>query len=67
MRTFALDTHEELAKILDATGGAKDLNLIVRLAVATEGAAYSLAGKFGVDAARGAGRCCWPRAARPRT
>ncbi|MES2340122.1 MAG: type III PLP-dependent enzyme [Pseudomonadota bacterium] len=50
VRTFALDTHEELAKILDATGGAKDLNLIVRLAVAAEGAAYSLSGKFGVDA-----------------
>jgi len=50
IRTFALDTHEELAKILDATGGAKDLNLMVRLAVQAEGAAYSLAGKFGVDA-----------------
>ena len=49
VRTFALDTHEELAKIMDATGGAKDLNLIVRLAVAAEGAAYSLSGKFGVD------------------
>jgi ornithine decarboxylase len=49
VRTFALDTHEELAKILDATGGAKDLNLIVRLAVATEGAAYALGGKFGVS------------------
>lgn len=48
VRTFALDTHEELAKILDATGGAKDLNLIVRLAVAAEGAAYALGGKFGV-------------------
>jgi diaminopimelate decarboxylase len=27
VRTFALDTHEELDKILDATGRAKDLNL----------------------------------------
>jgi ornithine decarboxylase len=49
VRTFALDTHEELAKILEATGGAKDLNLMVRLAVQAEGAAYSLSGKFGVD------------------
>jgi ornithine decarboxylase len=48
VRTFALDTHEELEKILDATGGARDLNLIVRLGVATEGASYSLTGKFGV-------------------
>lgn len=50
VRTFALDTHEELEKILDATGRAKDLNLIVRMAVATDGAAYSLSGKFGVPA-----------------
>ena len=49
VRTFSFDTHEELAKILDATGGAKDLNLIVRLAVQTEGAAYTLSGKFGVS------------------
>lgn len=49
VRTFALDTHEELAKILEATGGAEDLTLIVRLAVVAEGASYSLAGKFGVD------------------
>lgn len=49
VRTFALDTHEELAKILAVTENAKDLQLIVRLAVQTEGATYSLAGKFGVD------------------
>jgi ornithine decarboxylase len=47
VRTFALDCHEELAKILDATGNARDLNLIVRLGVQTEGAAYALGGKFG--------------------
>ncbi|MES2033981.1 MAG: type III PLP-dependent enzyme [Pseudomonadota bacterium] len=49
VRTFSFDTHEELEKILDATGGAKDLTLIVRMAVSAEGAAYSLSGKFGVD------------------
>lgn len=49
VKTFALDTHEELAKILDATGGAKDLNLIVRMAVDAEGANFSLSGKFGVS------------------
>lgn len=49
VKTFALDTHEELAKILEATDGAEDLTLIVRLAVQAEGASYSLAGKFGVD------------------
>ena len=47
--TFALDTHEELQKILEATGGAQDLTLIVRLAVTAEGASYSLSGKFGVE------------------
>jgi ornithine decarboxylase len=50
VRTFAFDTVEELEKILDVTGRAKDLNLIVRLGVETSGAAYSLSGKFGVDA-----------------
>jgi ornithine decarboxylase len=50
VRTFAFDAVEELEKILDVTGKAKDLNLIVRLSVETMGAAYSLAGKFGVDA-----------------
>jgi len=50
VKTFALDTHDELQKILEATGGADDLDLIVRLAVHTEGAAYSLSGKFGVEA-----------------
>lgn len=49
VRTFALDTHEELAKILDATGQASDLNLIVRMAVEADGANFSLSGKFGVD------------------
>lgn len=46
---FALDTHEELGKIVEATGGASDLTLIVRLHVSAEGAAYSLSGKFGVE------------------
>ena len=49
VKTFALDTHEELAKILEATDGAADLTLIVRLAVSADGAAYSLSGKFGVE------------------
>jgi ornithine decarboxylase len=49
IKTFALDTHEELAKILEATDRACDLTLIVRLAVNAHGAAYSLSGKFGVE------------------
>jgi ornithine decarboxylase len=50
VRTFSLDTHEELRKILDATGGAKDLNLIVRLATSGEGSNLPLTNKFGVQA-----------------
>jgi ornithine decarboxylase len=49
VRIFALDTHEELQKILEATGNADDLGLMVRLAVQAEGASYSLSGKFGAD------------------
>ena len=52
VRTFALDTHEELAKILEETGHARDLNLIVRMAVSTDGAQYALGGKFGVSEAQ---------------
>lgn len=51
VRTFSFDTHQELEKILASTGGARDLNLIVRLAVDAPGAAYSLSGKFGVSVA----------------
>ena len=49
VRTFAFDCQEELSKILDATGQARDLNLIVRLASASAGAAYPLSGKFGIE------------------
>src|SRR5690606_39472441 len=54
VRTFILDTHEELAKIVEATAdaageGATDLNLLVRLRVSSEHSELSLAAKFGVD------------------
>lgn len=49
VRTFSLDCEDELQKILDATGGANDLNLLVRMSVSADGAAYSLSGKFGVS------------------
>jgi ornithine decarboxylase len=49
VRTFSLDTHEELAKILDATGNAKDLNLVVRLATSGEGSNLPLTNKFGAQ------------------
>ncbi len=55
VRTFSLDTHEELAKIIDAcrdreTGEpAQDLRLCVRLRVSSEFSELSLASKFGCD------------------
>lgn len=49
VRTFSLDTHDELAKIVAATGGAQDLNLLVRLRVSSEHSELSLAAKFGID------------------
>ncbi|ESQ84669.1 decarboxylase [Asticcacaulis sp. AC466] len=49
VRTFSLDTHEELVKILDATNHAKDLNLIVRLATSGEGSNLPLTNKFGAQ------------------
>lgn len=47
--TFSLDTFEELQKIKDATGGARDLNLIVRLATSGEGSNLPLTNKFGAQ------------------
>lgn len=49
VKTFSLDTHEELAKIVEATDHASDLRLCVRLRVSSEYAELSLASKFGCD------------------
>jgi ornithine decarboxylase len=48
VRTFSLDCMEELAKIVDATNGAEDLTLCVRIRVSSEHAKLSLGSKFGV-------------------
>lgn len=50
VRTFSLDTMEELEKIREATNSAEDLNLCVRLRVSSDHAQLSLASKFGVEA-----------------
>ena len=47
VRDFALDTKEELLKILEATNNAKDLNLYVRIAISNEHAEIDLSRKFG--------------------
>jgi ornithine decarboxylase len=49
VRTFSLDCQDELDKIIEATGQARDLNLLVRLTAANHGSAYPLSGKFGID------------------
>jgi len=53
VKTFSLDTIEELEKIVRATStdgvAAADLNLLVRLQVSSKHAKYSLASKFGAD------------------
>jgi ornithine decarboxylase len=51
VKVFALDCEAELDKIVEATGGAEDLTLVVRLAVSNSEAGYALSGKFGVDRA----------------
>lgn len=48
-RTFSLDTMEELEKIVRATKGADDLNLLVRLRVSSDHSELSLAAKFGCE------------------
>ncbi len=47
VRIFALDTPEELTKILEETNAAPDLTLCVRCAVSGDHARISLARKFG--------------------
>jgi ornithine decarboxylase len=53
VRTFSLDTPEELDKIVRATSTngvpAIDLNLLVRIRVSSDHAKLSLASKFGAD------------------
>ena len=48
VKCFALDTEEELAKILDETRGAKDLELFVRVAVPAKNSQIPLERKFGI-------------------
>ncbi|HEX8445188.1 MAG TPA: type III PLP-dependent enzyme [Sphingomonas sp.] len=49
VRTFSLDSLEELEKICRATNDATDLTLCVRLRVSSDHSKLSLASKFGVE------------------
>ena len=47
VKSFSLDSKDELRKILDATNQAKDLELYVRIAISNEHAEIDLSRKFG--------------------
>jgi len=47
VRDFALDTKDELQKIIEATDSAKDLTLYVRVSISNEHAEIDLSKKFG--------------------
>ena len=47
IKTFALDTKDELIKIIESTSNAKDLELFVRVSVSNEHAEIDLSKKFG--------------------
>ena len=55
VKTFALDTKDELIKIIESTSGAKDLELFVRVAVSNEHAEIDLSKKFGALNSEAAG------------
>ncbi len=47
VKSFSLDSKDELRKILDATNQGKDLELFVRIAISNEHAEIDLSRKFG--------------------
>ena len=55
VKTFSLDTKDELIKIIESTKNAKDLELFVRVAVSNEHAEIDLSKKFGALSSEAAG------------
>jgi ornithine decarboxylase len=55
IRDFALDTKDELIKILEATNHAKDLILYIRIAISNEHAEIDLSRKFGAQSSEALG------------
>ena len=66
VKDFALDTKDELLKILEATNNAKDLNLYVRVSISNEHAEIDLSRKFGATSSEALGllRLCKAHAKR---
>ena len=54
VRNFSLDSEDELKKIHEETGGARDLNLFVRIAVPAKNSRIPLERKFGISGAKAA-------------
>ena len=48
IRNFALDSKDELLKIIESTENARDLNLFIRISVSNEHAEIDLSKKFGI-------------------
>ena len=55
IKTFSIDTKDELIKILNSTNKAKDLELFVRVAVSNEHAEIDLSKKFGAQTSEAIG------------
>ena len=55
VKDFALDSKDELQKILESTNQAKDLNLYVRIAISNEHAEIDLSKKFGASSGEALG------------
>ncbi len=55
IKTFSIDTKDELIKILNSTNQAKDLELFVRVAVSNEHAEIDLSKKFGAQTSEAIG------------
>ena len=55
IKDFALDTKDELIKILEATNHAKDLTLYIRISISNEHAEIDLSRKFGAPASEALG------------
>jgi len=55
IKDFALDTKDELIKILEATNHAKDLTLYIRIAISNEHAEIDLSRKFGAQSSEALG------------
>ena len=55
VKDFALDTKDELIKILEATNHAKDLTLYIRISISNEHAEIDLSRKFGAHSSEALG------------